>query len=63
MIIATYALLALVAVIACAFVAVPILRRQNDRRGAVLAAAATLFLSSVTPNSPCGRFRVTRRAI
>lgn len=47
MIIATYALLGLVAVIACAFVAVPILRRQNDRRGAVLAAAATLFIFGI----------------
>lgn len=44
MIAATYGLLALVAVIACAFVAVPILKTQTTRGGAVLAAAAALFV-------------------
>ena len=44
MIAATYGLLALIAVIACAFVAVPILRMQATRGGMVLAAAAALFV-------------------
>ena len=44
MIAATYGLLALIAVIACAFVAVPILRIQTTRGGMVLAAAAALFV-------------------
>ena len=44
MIAATYGLLALIAAIACAFVAVPILRMQATRGGVVLAAAAALFV-------------------
>jgi cytochrome c-type biogenesis protein CcmH len=44
MIAATYGLLALIAVIACAFVAVPILQMQTNRGGTVLAAAAALFV-------------------
>ncbi|MGZ5923340.1 MAG: tetratricopeptide repeat protein [Rhizomicrobium sp.] len=44
MIVLTYVILALIALVACGFVAWPVLRRQNDRGRYVLAAAAALFI-------------------
>src|SRR5258708_36998109 len=44
MIFLTYAIFALIALIACGFVAWPLLRRRSDRGRYVLACAATLFV-------------------